>query len=50
MVLLLFTLTFAAERRPPLHAAAFSIGVVVLTYLLFGVALKTPLERGLFGF
>ena len=50
MVLLLFTLTFAAERRPPLHAAAFSIGVVALTYLLFGVALKTPLERGLFGF
>jgi hypothetical protein len=50
MTLLLFTLTFVAERRPPLHAAAFSIGVVALTYLLFGVALKSPLERGLFGF
>jgi hypothetical protein len=50
MVLLLFTLTFIAERRPPLYAAAFSIGVVALTYLLFAVALKTPLERGLLGF
>jgi len=50
MALLLFALTFGAERRSPLRAAAFSVGVVALTYLLFAVALKTPLERGVLGF
>jgi hypothetical protein len=50
MALLLFALTFGAERRHPLAAAAFSIGVVALTYLLFAVALKTPLEPGILGF
>jgi hypothetical protein len=50
MALLLFTLIFGAERRRLLPAAAFSLGVVALTYLLFAVALKTPLEHGLLGF
>jgi Tripartite tricarboxylate transporter TctB family len=50
MALLLFTLTFATERRPLIPAAAFSIGVVILTYALFEWALKTPVERGLLGF
>jgi Tripartite tricarboxylate transporter TctB family len=50
MTLLLFTLTFGAERRPVLAAAAFSAGVVALTYLLFAVVLKTPLEPGILGF
>jgi hypothetical protein len=50
MTLLLFALVFAAERRPALHAAAFSAGVVALAYLLFGVLLKLPLERGILGF
>jgi putative tricarboxylic transport membrane protein len=50
MALLLFALTFGAERRHPLAAAAFSAGVVALTYLLFAVVLKTPLERGILGF
>ena len=50
MVLLLFTLTFGAERRPLFAAAAFSLGVVALTYLLFAVVLKTPLEPGILGF
>ena len=50
MVLLLFALTFGAERRHALAAAAFSIGVVALTYLLFTVVLKTPLEPGVLGF
>ncbi len=50
MALLLFTLTFGAERRPVLAAAAFSAGVVALTYLLFAVVLKTPLEPGVLGF
>jgi putative tricarboxylic transport membrane protein len=50
MALLLFALTFGAERRPALYAAAFSTGVVALTYLLFAALLKTPLERGVLGF
>ena len=50
MALLLFTLTFGAERRPVLAAAAFSAGVVALTYLLFAVVLKTPLGPGVLGF
>ena len=50
MALLLFALTAGAERRNPLHAALYSIGVVALTYLLFAVALKTPVEKGIFGF
>jgi Tripartite tricarboxylate transporter TctB family len=50
MALLLFALTFGAERRHLLAAAAFSIGVVALTYLLFAVVLKTPLEPGILGF
>ena len=50
MALLLFTLTFGAEGRPVFAAAAFSAGVVALTYLLFAVVLKTPLEPGILGF
>ncbi len=50
MVLLLFVLIFGVERRHPVSAATFSLSVVALTYLLFSVALKTPIEKGLFGF
>jgi putative tricarboxylic transport membrane protein len=50
MALLLFTLTFGTERRHWAAALAFSVGVVLLTYVLFGVVLKTPLEHGLLGF
>ena len=50
MALMLFTLIFGTERRPLLPAAAFSIGVVALTWLLFAVLLKTPLEHGPVGF
>ena len=50
MTLLLFALTAFTERRNPLHAALYSIGVVTLTWLLFAVALKTPLDKGIFGF
>ena len=49
MTLLLFALIFGTERRHPLYAGIFSLSVVVLTYLLFTVALKTPLDRGIFG-
>jgi hypothetical protein len=50
MALLLFALVFGAERRNPLYAGVFSVGVVLVTYVLFTVALKTPLDRGIFGF
>lgn len=50
MGLLLFALTFAVERRHAVSAAVFSAAVVALTYLLFAVALKTPVEQGPFGF
>lgn len=48
--LLLFGLTFGVERRPILHAAAFSLGVTGLAYFLFNTLLKSPLPRGLIGF
>jgi hypothetical protein len=50
MTLLLFALIAGAERRHPLRAAAYAIAITLLTYLLFSVALKTPLDRGIFGF
>jgi hypothetical protein len=50
MAALLFTLAFLVERRPLLPAAAFAIGVTVLTYALFSLALRTPLPRGLIWF
>ncbi len=50
MTLLLFALIFGAERQNPFAALAFSGGVVALTYFLFEIALKTPLEHGTIGF
>jgi Tripartite tricarboxylate transporter TctB family len=50
MALLLFALIFGAERRHALAAAAFAVGAVALSYLLFAVLLKTPLVPGVLGF
>ena len=49
MTLLLFALILGAERRNPIYAAIYSLGVVLLTYLLFTMVLRTPLDRGIFG-
>ena len=38
------------ERRNPIRAAAYSIGVVLFTYASFQYLLKTPLPAGPFGF
>jgi putative tricarboxylic transport membrane protein len=38
------------ERRRPLPAAIYGIGVSVAVYALFTIVLKAPLERGLIGF
>jgi hypothetical protein len=49
-VLLIFALLVVIERRRLLPAAAYSIGVVAITYALFVFALKTPLQTGPLGF
>jgi len=49
-ILLIFALLVAIERRRLLPAAAFSIGVVAVTYVLFVYVLKTPLQTGPLGF
>jgi hypothetical protein len=50
MSLLVFTLLVVVERRNVLIAAAYSIGLTLFAYWLFGKALKAPLERGLLWF
>jgi hypothetical protein len=49
MSLMLFVL-IAWEGRNLIAAAAYSIGVSLLTYGLFTTALKQPLEQGILGF
>src|SRR5262249_31002796 len=49
-VLLILTLLVIIERRRLLPAAVYSIGVVVITYVLFVYILKTPLQAGPIGF
>jgi len=50
MSLLLFGLTAAIERKPPLRALAFGIATALLAYFLFSSLLKAPLPRGPIGF
>ena len=47
--LLLFGL-LCVERRNVFAAAVYSIGVSVVTDVLFSIVLKSPLEAGLLGF
>ncbi len=50
MASLVFALLVIVERRGVLPAAAYSVGLTLFAYWLFGKALKAPLERGLFWF
>lgn len=50
MSLMLFALIFAVERRRIVRAAAVSIGVTLLAYLLFNTLLKSPLPQGVMPF
>ena len=49
MSLMLFAL-IAFEGRNLLAAAVYSVGVSLLTYGLFTLVLKSPLEQGMLGF
>ena len=50
MSLLVFALLVIVERRNALVAAAYSVGLTLFAYWLFGKALKSPLERGVLWF
>jgi hypothetical protein len=50
MALLVFCLLVIVERRNVLIAAAYSSGLTLFAYWLFGKALRSPLERGLLWF
>ena len=50
MSALVFALLVIVERRNFLVAAAYSVGLTVFAYWLFGKALKSPLERGVLWF
>jgi hypothetical protein len=50
MVLMMFVLLVALERRAIVPAAIYSVGVVGLTFVTFQYVLKTPLVTGPFGF
>ena len=47
---LIFILLVFVERKNVLGAAALSLGVVVIAYLLFGSLLKSPLPQGFMWF
>jgi len=50
MTALVFALLVVVERRNVLAAVAYSAGLTLFTYWLFGKALNSPLERGLLWF
>ena len=50
MALLVFCLLVVVERRNAFIAGAYSVGLTLFAYWLFGKALRSPLERGLLWF
>jgi putative tricarboxylic transport membrane protein len=50
MSLLVFTLLAVVERKNLVRAAAYSIGLTIIAWWVFGTALKSPLEKGILGF
>jgi hypothetical protein len=50
MSLLVFMLLVVVERKNLLRAAAYSVGLTVVAWWVFGTALKSPLETGILGF
>ena len=49
-VLLIFALLVIVERRRLVLATVYSVGLVLITYVLFVYVLKTPLHTGPLGF
>jgi hypothetical protein len=50
MLLMILGFLIIIERRNPIRAAIFAVGVVAITLTLFVYALQTPLAEGPFGF
>ena len=50
MVLMMVALLIVIERRNPLYAGIYSIGITVVTYAAFEYLLKTPLPAGPFSY
>jgi len=50
MSLLVFTLLVVVERKNVLRAAAYSVGLTMIAWWVFGTVLKSPLETGILGF
>jgi len=50
MSLLVFALLMVVERKDLLRAAAYSVGLTMIAWWVFGTALKSPLEKGILGF
>lgn len=50
ITLLVFTLLVAIERKNIVRAAAYSLGLTLIAWWVFGTALKSPLETGILGF
>lgn len=50
MILMMLGLTIVIERRNMLRAGAYSIGVVLVTYVTFSHVLKAPLPPGILGY
>lgn len=49
-VLLIFALLVIVERRRLVPSTVYSVGLVLITYVLFVYVLKTPLHTGPLGF
>lgn len=50
MILMMLALTIVIERRNILRAGAYSVCVVLVTYVTFVHALKSPLPPGVLGY
>lgn len=50
MVAMILVTLIVVERRNPLRAGAYSLAIVLFTYVCFVYLLKTPLPTGPYGF
>ena len=50
LTLMIVALLIIVERRHPLRAILYSVGVVLIAYAVFAFVIKTPLPNGIFGY